>query len=908
MILFLILIPLALTLFWLVYLNLTKDKEKEEWVYDYMDNAVVYAIVIPKRKEYIDDVMKKIGIDYIPFNAVLKDAIDRDELISEGIIKKESKINKQENHGRIACHLSHIGVLKEFLKSDKDVCFVFEDDIALPNNVEDIKQKVINIIKNIPADWQMFNFGKCWDRCNNMEYINQYVIKSIPVCRHAYAVTRIGAQILINNTLPMVDNGDSMYRKLIEENKIIAYTTDVELFTQNRGEMGSELGNDKLYTLCHRQKANDEKISVLLLNDNHNSKRLVTAIEKLDGMEMVKEIIIGHTSIKHAIKGFDKVVNIDNSVSFKIYFGLSLFMLAKHAKYNTILYVNPNRIPNYRTIVNLTNVYFNDRLNLYGTIPINCDSSGVLMDAQNSFNMISTDQCLTSKIVATTVINQLLSGSIEYINKIVENKGIGSDVLFNYYFTNIFNKTPIHIQQSREVSNFSSKINYSLLDKYCKFISTSKSVSVEHFTYNEKIVVWPTGGLCNKLRVVLSYFEEAKLQNKELHVIWDSPGYFLDYFEAIDGITFYRSNEKDLKVDYKGCAWHPDHNYRTKFSMYKNLKVLPRIQSKIEDNLLQLGKTYNAVYVCRTDQDVESAKKNNAFTTDEDFYNFIEEHNEVSSLYVATDNKVTFDNFKMKYETKMKLDYTEEQTTIVQSVVDLFTCVYADHFKGSGWSSFSGTILSLRKCNQENKIVRKEFAYCINLDEVKENFNEVKNNFLDFLQLERVPAIKADNVISGAKALCKSNNLIYNKKHKSPYVIILEDDVYPTSYFKEYWDQVQSFINNPSNVWDVISLEFILTYDEPVLEEYNDIFLKTSSFRNFGFMIYKTDFLERHTKMLSNMKTIDMELGYDKNVIKLIPKMIMVKQKPHMSSIRGKHANYEKRYIETQKYIEIYLQ
>ena len=148
-----------------------EDNRKEKWIYDYMENAVTYVIVIPKRKEYIDDVMKKIGIDYIRFDAVMKDTIDREELANEGIIKVNSKIDKHQNHGRIACHLSHINVLKQFLNGNKEVCFIFEDDIALPENVTEVKQKVINVIQNLPKDWQMFNFGKCWDQCNNMSLL-----------------------------------------------------------------------------------------------------------------------------------------------------------------------------------------------------------------------------------------------------------------------------------------------------------------------------------------------------------------------------------------------------------------------------------------------------------------------------------------------------------------------------------------------------------------------------------------------------------------------------------------------------------------------------------------------------------------------------------------------------------------
>ena len=533
------------------------------------------------------------------------------------------------------------------------------------------------------------------------------------------------------------------------------------------------------------------------------------------------------------------------------------------------------------------------------------------------------DKCLTSKVVGTIVSKGILNGKFSYLEKIKENKGVGSDILFNYYFSKIFQKTPVCvITDINDVPEVKSSIDTETFNNFCSFISLKEPINldIEQFKYSEKMVVWPSGGLCNKLRVTLSYFEEAKLQNKELHVIWDitehCPGYFLDYFEPIDGITFYRSNEAKLKLDYKGSAWHPDHHYRTKFQMYKNLKVLPSVQSKIEDNILLLGNNYIAVHVRRTDH-VELAKKNNAFTTDDDFFNFIEEHKQIQSLYVATDNQGTFDMFKNKYDSKIKLEYTDEQsltsirqTTIEQSIIDLFTCVYADQFKGSGWSSFSGTILSLRKCNVDDKTIKtkKQLAYCINLDESKGNFEEVKSNFADFLQIERVSPVKAENGISGAHALCKSNNLIYNKKHEKPYVIIIEDDVYPTTHFKDYWGQVQSFIQNPANKWDIISLEFILTYDEPILEEYNDLFLKTSSFRNTGFMIYKTEFLKRHSNMLSNMKIIDMELGYDKSVIKLVPRIIMVNQKPHISSISGKMVNYDKRYVETQKYIELYLQ
>lgn len=73
------------------------------------------------------------------------------------------------------------------------------------------------------------------------------------------------------------------------------------------------------------------------------------------------------------------------------------------------------------------------------------------------------------------------------------------------------------------------------------------------------VQVKPRGGLCNKLRVVFSYYEYALSINSDLNVIWEKsevcPGYFLDYFEPIPRVHFVKSKRK---IDYVGCQWHPN--------------------------------------------------------------------------------------------------------------------------------------------------------------------------------------------------------------------------------------------------------------------------------------------------------------------------------------------------------------
>jgi hypothetical protein len=224
------------------------------------------------------------------------------------------------------------------------------------------------------------------------------------------------------------------------------------------------------------------------------------------------------------------------------------------------------------------------------------------------------------------------------------------------------------------------------------------------------IVVKPIGGLCNKLRVTFSYYLLAKSQNKKLYVIWnigsDCLGFFLDYFEPIQDIIFEKNNIKNLKIDYSGCEILKEYPPN-----YKELIVLPSLKLKIQNIINSLDNNYIAVHIRRTDH-ITLAKKNNSYTTDEDFFNFIDKEKENKNLYIATDNKDTYDLFSNKYKDIVKIPYhntnkntnknisasnTLRQTTLEDSIIDIYVCVNSSNFKGSGWSSFSNLIYTLRK-------------------------------------------------------------------------------------------------------------------------------------------------------------------------------------------------------------------
>lgn len=215
------------------------------------------------------------------------------------------------------------------------------------------------------------------------------------------------------------------------------------------------------------------------------------------------------------------------------------------------------------------------------------------------------------------------------------------------------------------------------------------------------LVVEPTGGLANKLRVVFSYLKVAERDNKQLTVIWEKnnacKGYFLDYFQPVERITFLTKNTDSLSVDYCGCSCHGDFNTYNNF-IYSDLKLKENIYDSINQKLKLLG-NFIAIQVRRTDH-IELAKSHNRFTTDEDFCTFIES-NPDGNLFIASDNRDSYEYFKSKYPDRVKLDYPDSDSTSLRhtsledSIIDLFICARALHVKTSGYSSFGDLILQL---------------------------------------------------------------------------------------------------------------------------------------------------------------------------------------------------------------------
>ena len=226
----------------ILYLNNVKEtfSDKIHPINKYFTS--VNVITVPSRKQYMENTMKYFGITANFIDATLKKNIKYNELLYSNFITHD--YYSEENKGRIACHLSQIKLIKEFLKSNDNNIFIFEDDIVKYKH-ENYKSIIDDSMNNIPDDWDIVFFGRCFDDCDKIEKINKYLFKAhSPKCRHAYGLSKKGANKILQYTVPMINNGDEMYAENIENGNIIAYAIHPSIFSQNRNNLGSTIGND----------------------------------------------------------------------------------------------------------------------------------------------------------------------------------------------------------------------------------------------------------------------------------------------------------------------------------------------------------------------------------------------------------------------------------------------------------------------------------------------------------------------------------------------------------------------------------------------------------------------------------------------------------------------------------------
>lgn len=212
----------------------------------------------------------------------------------------------------------------------------------------------------------------------------------------------------------------------------------------------------------------------------------------------------------------------------------------------------------------------------------------------------------------------------------------------------------------------------------------------------KNLIIEPTGGLCNRLRVIFSYIILSEKESKILEVIWKENescnGKFLDFFEEIPGVIFKGGNGGEIPF-YKGC-------YPLSTIDYKNLKLKNNIIDKVENRMDLLKRNYISAHIRRTDHVVLS-KSRGLFMTDELFIDFFNKSDDM--IFLSTDNPETQTKFKKIYKDRLILfnDIKKvnnlRMTTLEESILDIYTCIGSSDFLATKYSSFSDFITQMRK-------------------------------------------------------------------------------------------------------------------------------------------------------------------------------------------------------------------
>ena len=238
------LVSILILIWCLCHNNLAKEKgiEKYEGNSNF-ENTGMYLLYVPKREQYIKDVMKKMKLNPEFVQGPDKNKLDLEQLKKDKIIEKNTKLSK----GEIACYLGHLKILKKFVESDYKYALIFEDDVKLPNNIDETYEKIKYSINNIPENTNLLYLGFYWEVCKKIiKYNSIYNIPHYPSGIHSYLIDKKFAKSIIKNSYSINKPIDRVFTdiKTFENGKVNLYSLDTDyMFIEQNFELDNTREN-----------------------------------------------------------------------------------------------------------------------------------------------------------------------------------------------------------------------------------------------------------------------------------------------------------------------------------------------------------------------------------------------------------------------------------------------------------------------------------------------------------------------------------------------------------------------------------------------------------------------------------------------------------------------------------------
>ena len=177
-----------------------------------------------KRREYMTDLMKKMGVER--FNFVTPQIVNDDSL---------SQVKKNQ----LSLYLTNLELFKSILARNNrpKYIIVFEDDVKPTISHKNIIPKINSLIYQMPSDWDMFYLEYCHETCIlNTQITNEIAKGYNPLCTAAilYNVENLSKiMALLETSLDQKIAIDNIYAKYILLEKLTVYLSTPPIFVQD---------------------------------------------------------------------------------------------------------------------------------------------------------------------------------------------------------------------------------------------------------------------------------------------------------------------------------------------------------------------------------------------------------------------------------------------------------------------------------------------------------------------------------------------------------------------------------------------------------------------------------------------------------------------------------------------------
>lgn len=185
-----------------------------------------------ERKDKMELLMQKIGITEYEFIIPVN--------ITEETIPEEYRKNDM-NKGNTSLNLTILTKIIPKIQQKKRDFIIMEDDLMSMIPTENIKSYILELIQNVPKDWNMIYLEYCLEMCSLAKEIptNIHIKKAFkPYCAAAILFRYENIDSVVNCIETKKNPLSFTYSSCIRENKIVAYISDPPIFSQDISMQG----------------------------------------------------------------------------------------------------------------------------------------------------------------------------------------------------------------------------------------------------------------------------------------------------------------------------------------------------------------------------------------------------------------------------------------------------------------------------------------------------------------------------------------------------------------------------------------------------------------------------------------------------------------------------------------------